>query len=122
MTESDFDKKWNSKYMEKVSTEHLSPSPETRERLAKLETNHCNIMDYLKENKEEHKELFTIVKDINIKLDNALKEKADKSEVADLSNKVKELDTWKIKVIAIGSVVVFIVTFFKDLIINWIKA
>lgn len=118
-TEEEFNKKWEPIYKERIN--HEEPSPETRERLKALEINQENIMDYLKENKEEHKELFGLVRGMDTKLDDALKSKADKSEVIELSEKVEDLKTWKIKIIAYGSVLLFLVTFFKDIIINFLK-
>ena len=121
MNEEEFDKKWTPIYKGHVNHLHDEPSPETRERLKALEVTQNNIMDYLKENKEEHKELFNIVEDIDKKLDNALVGKADKSEVAILKETVDGLKEWKVKIAVIGSVLLFILTFFKDAILSLIK-
>jgi len=100
---------------------HTTPAPETIARLSTLEEKSRTIMDYLKENKEEHKELFNIVEDINKKLDDALAKKADKSEVEELNKTVEDLKTWKIKILAVGSVILFVVTFLKDSILSFIR-
>jgi len=100
---------------------HTTPAPETIARLSTLEEKSRTIMDYLKENKEEHKELFNIVEDINKKLDNALATKADKSQVEELNKTVEDLKTWKIKILAVGSVILFVVTFLKDSILSFIR-
>ncbi len=100
---------------------HTTPAPETIARLSTLEEKSRTIMDYLKENKDEHKELFTLVENINKKLDNALVGKADKSEVAILKETVDGLKEWKVKIAVIGSALLFILTFFKDAILSLIQ-
>jgi molecular chaperone GrpE (heat shock protein) len=74
MNEKDLVKKWNNRKLieETISSmsEHNNPNPETRERLAKLETNHCNIMEKL----DEIVERFN---NFENKLDKALEKKAD---------------------------------------------
>lgn len=120
--EAQFDKKWDKRYMEHVASSHSTPSPETKVKLAILETNNKNIMDILKQsiqdNKEAHESLVESIKSIETKLDNALISKADKKEVDEMKESIKDLDTWKIKIIAYGSALLFLVTFFKDIIIN----
>jgi len=71
---------------------------------------------------QEITEIKEIVKGLDSKLDNVIECKADKSEVATLTVAVKDLESWKIKTIAIGSALLFIVTFFKDIIINFFKS
>lgn len=114
MTEKEFDNKWNSRYKERVSSDHYTPSPETRERLATLETNQTFMV-------QEITEIKQLVKGLDNKLDTVIACKADKSEVEKLSDSVRDLEGWKIKIIAIGSVVIFILTFLKDPIIEFIK-
>lgn len=68
--EEEFDKKWNKVYFERVNEGHQEPSPETRERLAKLETNHTNLM-------EKIEEILTRFDKFEDKLDKALDKKAN---------------------------------------------
>ena len=91
--ETEFDKKWNSRYKEHVSRSHELPSPETRERLVALEVNQTNIMEKLEanqiENEKAHDRIMQSLKEfhdttnyaigeISNKLDKALEKKADK--------------------------------------------
>jgi hypothetical protein len=85
MENEEFDKKWNSRYMEHVKKgEHIGSAPETRERLAILETTQKLFME---ENKKEHRDLMnsqivfheevkTTLADMMEKLDAALEKKA----------------------------------------------
>lgn len=68
--EEEFDKKWNKIYFERVSETYGEPAPETRERLAKLETNHTNIM-------EKIEEILIRFDKFEDKLDRALDKKAN---------------------------------------------
>lgn len=105
MNEEEFDKKWNSRYKEHVSSGHDVPSPETRERLATLETNLDNFMDILKQsiqdNKEAHESLVGMIKGIENKLDGALEKKADKTEV----DRIRGIIQW-VSYTIIGGVIV----------------
>ena len=74
----------------------------------------------IKSQLEFHKETRQTLENIMEKLDGALAEKADKKQVNDLMAEVEDLKSWKIKLIAIGSVVLFIITFLKTQIINFI--
>lgn len=55
------------------------------------------------------------------KIDTVLNTKADKKEVDTLSKTVEDLKMWKIKLVAIGSLILFVVTFLKDPILELIK-
>lgn len=84
LNESQLNKKWNMHKViqEAVLTAHLEPSPETKERLAILETNQKNMMDKLiesiKDNKESHEGIINMIVGIEAKLDKALEGKANK--------------------------------------------
>lgn len=126
MNEKDLVKKWNNRKLieETISSmsEHNNPSPETREQLAVLKTNYNNLMEKVDEIKEEnykqHEELKNAIVKIDEKLDTALTNKADKKEVEELQKSVKELDVWKIRIVAIFSVIMFLITFFKDILLE----
>ena len=122
MTNDEFDKKWNKNYMEHLQVDHDKPSPETREQLAILKTNYNNLMEKVDEIKQEnykqHEELKDAIIKIDEKLNNALTNKADKKEVEELKNNVKDLDTWKVRIVAIFSVIMFLITFFKDILLD----
>ena len=115
-----YDYIYNKKY-NGVNT-HIEPAPETLVRLTKLETNLSNYMDKLEEtqiaNEKAHDKIFLLVDTINVKLDNALANKADKKEVQTLTNTVEDLKNWKLKLIGIFTAILFLVTFLKDEIIN----
>jgi arginine deiminase len=94
--EEQFDEKWEPRYKEHLKNSHNSPSPETRERLSTLETNHKNIMSLLEENKQEHKELRATLEDIKetlYQLPNILTEKFDER----YADKKIEIELEKIK-------------------------
>jgi hypothetical protein len=78
--EKQFDKKWDSRYKERVENSHTSPSPETRERLKALEITQANIMEKLEElqqsSKESHNALLEAIQKLEAKVDNALEKKA----------------------------------------------
>jgi predicted nuclease with TOPRIM domain len=61
---------------------HLTPSPETRERLIRLETNYNNMSEKLEElkieNQTEHKDIKKMISDLTDKLDKTLETKAGK--------------------------------------------
>lgn len=114
MTEDDFDTKYNRLYKQVVESGHQVPSPETREKLAILDTNQKYMVQEITEIKE-------IVKGLDNKLDTVIACKANKSEVDELAKTVKDLEGWKIKIIAIGSVIIFIVSFLKDKILSLIN-
>jgi uncharacterized coiled-coil DUF342 family protein len=126
MNEKDLVKKWNNRKLieETISSmgEHNNPSPETREQLAVLKTNYNYLMEKVDEIKEEnykqHEELKNAIVKIDEKLDTALTNKADKKEVEELQKSVKELDVWKIRIVAIFSVIMFLITFFKDILLE----
>lgn len=126
MNEKDLVKKWNNRKLieETISSmgEHNNPSPETREQLAILKTNYNYLMEKVDEIKEEnykqHEELKNAIVKIDEKLDTALTNKADKKEVEELQKSVKELDVWKIRIVAIFSVIMFLITFFKDILLE----
>jgi len=86
MDEVEINKKWDihNIIQEAIRTSHSEPAPETRERLAALETSQKLFME---ENKKEHGDLkksmedfhtmmFSNMKDLNDKLDKALDKKA----------------------------------------------
>lgn len=126
MNEKDLVKKWNNRKLieETISSmgEHNNPSPETREQLAILKTNYNYLMEKVDEIKEEnykqHEELKNAIVKIDEKLDSALVNKADKKEVEDMKKSIKELDAWKIRIVAIFSVIMFLITFFKDILLD----
>lgn len=126
MNEKDLVKKWNNRKLieETISSmgEHNNPSPETREQLAILKTNYNYLMEKVDEIKEEnykqHEELKDAIVKIDEKLDSALVNKADKKEVEDMKKSIKELDAWKIRIVAIFSVIMFLITFFKDILLD----
>lgn len=126
MNEKDLVKKWNNRKLieETISSmgEHNNPSPETREQLAVLKTNYNYLMEKVDEIKEEnykqHEELKNAIVKIDEKLDTALTNKADKKEVEELQKSVKDLDGWKIRIVAIFSVIMFLITFFKDILLE----
>lgn len=126
MNEKDLVKKWNNRKLieETISSmgEHNNPSPETREQLAILKTNYNNLMEKVDEIKEEnykqHEELKDVITKIDEKLNNALTNKADKKEVEELQKSVKDLDRWKVRIVAIFSVIMFLITFFKDILLE----
>ena len=98
----------------------MSKSDETR--IALLEQSTITTMElfksYAKENKEQHEELKELVADIGKKLDTTIEKKADKEEVNELKETVGDLRDWKIKLVAIISLIMFILTFLKDPIIK----
>jgi uncharacterized coiled-coil DUF342 family protein len=126
MNEKDLVKKWNNRKLieETISSmgEHNNPSPETREQLAVLKTNYNYLMEKVDEIKEEnykqHEELKNAIVKIDEKLDTALTNKADKKEVEELQKSVKDLDRWKVRIVAIFSVIMFLITFFKDILLE----
>jgi hypothetical protein len=63
-----------------VSAAHVNPSPETRERLTILETNHKNVMEKLEEfqktNIEAHQNIIQGLTNLEAKIDGALEKKA----------------------------------------------
>jgi uncharacterized coiled-coil DUF342 family protein len=126
MNEKDLVKKWNNRKLieETISSmgEHNNPSPETREQLAILKTNYNYLMEKVDEIKEEnykqHEELKNAIVKIDEKLDTALTNKADKKEVEELQKSVKDLDRWKVRIVAIFSVIMFLITFFKDILLE----
>jgi chromosome segregation ATPase len=71
----------------KKKTYHEQPSPETRERLVKLETNQFNLM-------EEIQDIKAMIKELGVKLDCALDKKADKW--------VQTAMTWFMYAVALG--------------------
>jgi len=84
--ESEFDTKWREIYKERVRHSHDSPAPETRERLAILETNQNNIMEKLEEfqinNKEEHQDIVKSLAEFHTKTNLSMKEITDKLDKA----------------------------------------
>lgn len=126
MNEEQLNEKWNNRKLieETISSmgEHNNPSPETREQLAVLKTNYNYLMEKVDEIKEEnykqHEELKNAIVKIDEKLDSALVNKADKKEVEDMKKSIKELDIWKIRIVAIFSVIMFLITFFKDILLD----
>lgn len=126
MTDEQLNEKWNNRKLieETISSmgEHNNPSPETREQLAVLKTNYNYLMEKVDEIKEEnykqHEELKNAIVKIDEKLDSALVNKADKKEVEDMKKSIKELDIWKIRIVAIFSVIMFLITFFKDILLD----
>lgn len=91
--------------------EHNLSSPETRERLVKLETNHNNMMSEVQEIKQ-------MIKELTLKVDCAMEKKADKTVVDGLEKDMKDLQSWKYKMIGIGIIVVFIIIAIKDYILG----
>ena len=136
--EKKLNKKWDlhRTVQSAVNSSHPQSAPETRERLATLETNQNNIMEKLIEfqevNKEQHKEITDNLnkfhevnrqafEDLTVKIDKVLAIKADKEEVKTLSVEVEDLKIWKIKLITYGSIILFMVTFLKEQIIHLIS-
>lgn len=117
MTDEEFNKKWNIHKIvqEAMKTSHSEPAPETRERLAILDTNQKFMV-------QEITEIKKLVEGLDTKLNTVIENKADKKEVDELYKTVEDLKSWKIKLVAIGSVILFVMTFLKDPIITTIKA
>jgi len=90
---------------------HISPSPETRERLKALEVNQNNFMTEIQEIKQ-------MIKDLGMKLDCALEKKADKEIVDGMKNDLELLKNWKWKMVGVGIVVVFFIYVLKDYILG----
>ena len=126
-----YEKIYNEKYAGKNL--HEQSAPETRERLAILETSQKLFME---ENRKEHEEIkismtdfhsamLESMKEMNIKLDKAIEEKADKDSVNILGEQVENLKTdaliWRTRFIVVGSVLLFLVTFFKEPLLELIK-
>jgi len=65
------DEMWDIKADIQEALKHTEPSPQTRERLAKLETNQLNLM-------QEINEIKQMISELGNKLDCALDKKADK--------------------------------------------
>jgi len=63
------------KIKHKIDEDHISPSPETRERLVKVETNQKN---YMEQNTKEHKEIKELILGIKNDVKDALDNKANK--------------------------------------------
>jgi hypothetical protein len=61
---------------------HSIPSPETKERLIKMETNYNNMVDKMEEikvdNNREHKEIKEMICEVSNKIERALETKANK--------------------------------------------
>ena len=85
------------------------------EKLATLEANQINMEKKLDDFIDVR---FTKFEE---KIDIVLNTKADKKEVDILSKTVEDLKMWKIKLVAIGSLILFVVTFLKDPILELIK-
>lgn len=58
-----------------IDEDHIYPSPETRERLTKLEVNQTN---YMEQNTKEHKEIKVLIMEIKKDLKDAINTKANK--------------------------------------------
>lgn len=84
-------------------------------KIAKLEENQKNMENKLDEFIDVR---FTKFED---KIDTILTLKADKKEVDALTQTVEDLKMWKIKIVAVGSLILFVITFLKEPIINLIK-
>lgn len=120
MTENEYNKNWNTKEIveETMKHYHNEPSPETRERLSTLETTQEFMVKEISEIKE-------IVKEIKTTLTDVMECKASKDEVETLHKKVDQMEIdstiWKTRVLVIGSVLLFLITFFKETLLNFFK-
>jgi hypothetical protein len=112
-----------------IKSSHSEPSPETRERLATLETNQKNFMDKLdgyqevnekahgaimESLQEFHKTTNASLEKLDIKLDNAINTKAEKTDLARVESKADSLLIWKAGIVGMGIVVLFIIYTLKD--------
>lgn len=99
MNEKEFDEKWNPIYKERVKKSHGESAPETRERLAILETTQKLFME---ENKKEHRELMASQTDFHFEVKETLKELTDKLDKA----LEKKAGIWVEKVLIWAGVVI----------------
>jgi hypothetical protein len=94
-------------------------------RIAIIETNNKKMSEDLKElkleNITEHKEIKILVKELTTEIRATLKEKADKTEVDGMKQDLLDLKTWMWKAIGVVATILFIVSFFKEEIINSFK-
>lgn len=93
---------------------HNVSAPETRERLAKLETNQNNLM-------QEIQEIKQMIKDLGNKLDCALEKKADKAEVEVMKKDLTDLRGWMWKTIGVATTLLFLASFFREQILSLFK-
>jgi DNA-binding transcriptional regulator GbsR (MarR family) len=61
--------------------------------------------------KDEISEVKELVKELGSKFDDVMECKAEKSEVEAMSKQIKNLSDWQNRIIAVGSLLLFLLTF-----------
>ena len=109
--EQELNAKWNihKVVQEAINSSHPEPAPETRERLAKLETNQQNFMDKLEENQianeKAHERLMSSITEFHAVTNNSLKgmeEKLDRALDKKANIWVEKVLIWLGAVIGVG--------------------
>lgn len=101
---------------------HNKSAPETKLAIQELQINQLNYLKQMEEFKEindkRHAEIKELIKELGLKVDCAMREKADRTVVDGLGNDVKDLISWKWKLIGIGIAGFFILNYLKDYIVK----
>jgi seryl-tRNA synthetase len=105
------DEMWNIKADIQEALKHSKSSPETRERLVKLETNQKNLM-------QEIQEIKKLIGDLTTKVECAFEKKADKSEVEKMQADLGELKKKVWQATAIISVALLFISLFREQIVS----
>ena len=100
---------------------HDKSSPETRERLGKLEVTNTRLETNQKNIMQEIQELKIMIEKLGCKFDIAIEKKADKQTVNGLISDMEKLKIWLWKALGAIGAVLFILSFFKDQILGIFK-
>lgn len=116
MTEHEYKENWNTRKIidETLKSFHNEPSPKTLSELTDLKVVQGKLTKTQEFMTQEISEIKDLVKGLDLKLDNAIKDKADKSEVDDIKKEMKNFSNWKAYIMGMAVIVVFLLYALKD--------